>query len=79
MYLDIASGSHKWLFDTNGYLGGTADLFAIFDFGPTGRNSFDSKSSDPVRGTATPEPTSMLLIGAGMLGLATRLRKKKAA
>lgn len=78
MYLTVTGGSHAGLFDSNGYLGGNADLYSIFNFGPVGAYVWDSKSSDPTYGDIVPEPASMVLFGIGMLGLAT-LRRKKVA
>ena len=79
-YFKVIGGSYAWLFDSNAYndVYPGADIYAIFNFGGEGRYDFDAKSSDPSSGFATPEPTSLLLLGGGLLGLAgLRIRRKK--
>jgi len=55
-----------------------SDVYTTFSFGPSNRNLFDAKSSDPANATSTPEPASMVMLGMGLLGLATMRRKKVA-
>jgi len=78
-YLSLTGGLYAPMLDTNGYLGGTADLKMQANFNGPAEYGWIAESFDPVRGTVIPEPSSMLLFGMGMVGLATRLRRKKVA
>jgi len=79
-YLDLTGGSHMSLFNTNGYLGGAADMFMGANFVgglPTAEFGWTATSFDPVLGRTVPEPASMLLVGTGLLFGAGSLRRKK--
>lgn len=60
-----------------------ADLHEVHDFISNDGSvtpviaDWDLLSEDPVRGTAVPEPATMLLLGSGLIGLAGFVRKKK--
>jgi hypothetical protein len=81
MYWDVIGGNYAQLFDSNGFPVpfGNADMYSIFNFNPFGRNQFDSKSSDPTYTNVVPEPTTVLLVGSGLVavGWYARRRTKK--
>lgn len=75
-YLDVVGlfpGSI--LFDSNGYAGGT-DLYMQCDLLFPGSYGFTSNSQNPVEGHTVPEPTTMLLLGSGLISLASFARKR---
>lgn len=81
MFLDITGGAYKDLFNWNTEFdpnGSAHDFFLSFTADP-GVSGWTVTNTGHALGTATPEPTTMLLFGMGMLGLATRIRRKKAA
>lgn len=91
--LDVVGGSAAGIFDTNTYLrldgsGLFADMFlsSTFYIRNTGafpfltpKDGWDVWSKDPIGANAIPEPTSMLLFGMGMAGLAVKKLAKKRA
>ncbi len=82
-YFEVVEGwgLYDYVLNGNAYnsVNPGADVYTVFDFITDGRNSFDAKSSDPAKGIATPEPSTMLLFAMGIVGLATRIRRKKVA
>ncbi len=76
-YLNITGGSYATTFDSNGYLGGAADLKLQANYDGPGPFGWTAESFDPVRGAAVPEPASMILMGIGLAG-AARLRRRTA-
>lgn len=74
---DVTGGTWASLYDTNTQDFGT-DIKVNFASFPPGANGWVVQGSGNAQGDIIPEPTSMLLLGIGMLGLVT-LKKKKAA
>lgn len=79
-FLDVTGGAFAGMFDTNQEFdinGNAHDVQISYTARPhpvwTVSNTGDAFAN------VVPEPTSMLLFGMGMLGLATRIRRKKAA
>jgi hypothetical protein len=67
--------------DSNKYLGGTADLYFTATLTDQSGNNpvnplYPVLESDPVSGAAVPEPGTLALLGAGMLGLIGFKRRK---
>ena len=85
-YASITGGDYAYLFDTNGYSvswtdgvgvqNGFADLYGVSDFGQATGGDFPTESQDPIEGTLVPEPSSIMLLGLGLLGFAGAIRRK---
>jgi hypothetical protein len=74
------SGPLAFLFDSNTFLGGTADVGLKIDYDFPGDFGWTINSDDPISGNIVPEPASMLLFGMGLFGIAgLRLRRRKVA
>jgi hypothetical protein len=82
-YLVVIGGSAASMFDSDAHqlvsdsgVISYADFFGQFDTTAPGRYGWLATSEDPISGRAVPEPTSMLLLGSGLFGLAGLRRKK---
>lgn len=86
VYFDVVGGDWAGMFDSNTLLDGTDINFTFTSFPvKIGQPGILSTKDWLVQGSGfgqanvVPEPTSMLLFGVGMLGLATLRKRKKAA
>lgn len=85
-YGDVTGGAYGYLFDSNAYtlvddslVQHNADVFGQFDATAPGAFGWLVNSQDPIGARMLPEPSTMLLFGMGIVGLATRIRRKKVA
>jgi len=76
-YVELTGGSAYSMFNSDMWLGGKADLLMASNFRGPGDYKWTANSDDPVLGAAVPEPTSILLIGIGALGLVTARKRRK--
>lgn len=85
-FANVTGGTYGGLFDSNGQIGGTDLQLGFHGQAPSkykyneGAIPFTADTYDPAYGRTVPEPSSMLLFGMGVFGLASSmLRRKKAA
>lgn len=57
---------------------GKRDAKLVFDFDAISQHGWDLSSDDPFEGAAIPEPTTMVLFGFGLLGIAAAGRRRAA-
>ncbi len=77
-YLDVTGGDYGYLFDTDGltvFDGSTRDIFGRSNITGPGNFGFTYNSDDPAK-AYVPEPATLLLLGAGLLGIGAYGRRK---
>lgn len=75
-YLEVVGGTLKDMFDTNKFLGGTADLYLKSSFVPDASGQWTVLSHDPMSARTTPEPATMAAVGMGLIAFVAAKRKK---
>lgn len=83
-YLDVTGGSHAGMFDSNSVclvddsgVSHCSDFSGVFDVQTSGSGPWLTKSDDPIHGSAIPEPTTLLLLGSGVIGMVGGKLKRK--
>lgn len=78
-YLDVTGGDYAWMFDTDGFTvfdGSKRDIFARSNITGPGNFGFTYNSDDPARANVVPEPSTFLLLGAGILAVGGFARRR---
>ncbi|MBF0217293.1 MAG: PEP-CTERM sorting domain-containing protein [Candidatus Omnitrophica bacterium] len=75
-YLEVVGGTLMDMFDSNKFLGGSADLFLKSSFVPDTSGQWTVLSHDPMSARTTPEPATMIGLSMGLAGWCMSRRKK---